>query len=90
MRYKQAKLVQSKITSTKGWVEKISRLLSLPVAEKFVENNMVEDNSFFIMAYGGKKDVVSKHSFFEFSEAGAKKFHFKKYLLSNTNFLLVK
>lgn len=59
VKYKKAKLVQSKIKTTKEWKEKISKFLSLPIAEKFVENNMVQDNSLLLMAYGNKNEAVS-------------------------------
>lgn len=58
-RFKRAKLVQSKIKTTKDWIDKISKVLTVPVAEKFVENKMVEDDSLLFIGYGNKKEVVS-------------------------------
>lgn len=59
MRYKKTKLVQSKVKTKDMWKEKMCHLLSTPVAEKFVENNLVENDSLLLMAYGNKKEVVT-------------------------------
>lgn len=59
MKYKKAKLVQSKVTSGAAWIEKISKLLTTPVAEKFIADRVVEENSLLFLAYGDKKQVVS-------------------------------
>lgn len=58
-RFRKAKLVQSKIQSTKDWIENVGKLLTVPIAKKFVENKIVEDNSLLFIGYGNRKEVVS-------------------------------
>lgn len=60
VRFKKAKLVQSKITTTKDWKEKITKLLTAPVADIFIENKWIEDDSLLFLGYGDKKEAVSQ------------------------------
>lgn len=59
IKFKQAKLVQSKVTSTTDWRQKIGKFLTVPIVDKFIEKKLIEDNSLLFLAYGDKKEVVS-------------------------------
>ncbi|KAJ8980311.1 hypothetical protein NQ317_005232 [Molorchus minor] len=58
-RYDKAKLVKSKINTTKEWVDKIGKLLSPAVALKLVENYNIVDETVLFLAYGNKNEVLS-------------------------------
>lgn len=58
-KYPEVKFVQSKISTAKEWINKISKLLGNDVATKFVEENKIQDDSVLFLAYGNKHEVVS-------------------------------
>ncbi|CAH1970648.1 unnamed protein product [Acanthoscelides obtectus] len=57
--YPKAKLVQSKVASTKEWTNKISKLLTHQVAAEFVIESKMQDESVLFLAYGDKKEVLA-------------------------------
>lgn len=58
-KYPGVKFVQSKINTTKEWINKISKLLSNDVSTKFIEENKIQDECVLFLAYGNKNEVVS-------------------------------
>lgn len=57
--YPKAKLVQSKVTTCKDWINKLGKLLTTQAATQFVEENKVQEESVIFMAYGDSEEVVS-------------------------------
>nr|CAI5866150.1 unnamed protein product [Callosobruchus analis] len=57
--YSKAKLVQSNISSTREWTNKISKLLTSQVAAEFVIETKMQDDSVLFLAYGDKKQVLA-------------------------------
>ncbi|KAJ8960723.1 hypothetical protein NQ318_020015 [Aromia moschata] len=58
-KYPKVKFVQTKVSTPKGWANKVSKLLSGEVATKFVEEHELADDSVLFLAYGNKNEVLS-------------------------------
>ncbi|CAH0556876.1 unnamed protein product [Brassicogethes aeneus] len=57
-KYPNVKLIQNKISNPKDWSSKVTKLLSDKVANRFIEECKLKEDSILFMAYGDKKEVL--------------------------------